>query len=176
MAIPSSLQEKLKKYEGRLPLPVISLANDSGIEVYDTGDLRDKQSGLIKKEGDGYVIYVNERHPSTRKLFTIAHEIAHFHLHKNLLDSGQEHIDSTHQPVGNGHAVLNRTDGVALTTEEAQIEKDANQLAAEILMPEEEFKKIFQASSSIEEVAEKFGVSSAAAAVRAKNLLGEVIF
>ena len=178
MNIPTQVQEKLSAYKGRFPVPVVALANDLGIDVYQTNDLSDRESGMIKREGNKYVIYVNERHPATRKLFTIAHEIAHFAKHKDQLDGGDEHIDSIDQPVLNGSTgnMLKREDGRVLTDEQKKIESEANTIAAEILMPEQEFVQVFKLANSLEEVAEKFGVSTAAAAIRAKCLIGEVIF
>lgn len=174
MEMPKILQDKLEKYSGRLPFPVASLAKDFGIDVYGTEDLEDRQSGMIKKEGDKYVIYVNERHPAVRQRFTIAHEIAHFVKHRSELDRDQEHLDFITQPV-NGERVLHRADRV-MTEPEREMEKEANELAAQILMPADKFKALFETANSIEEVAEKFGVSSAAATIRAKSLFGEVMF
>jgi len=174
MKIPETLQEKLDKYAGQVPFPVAALARDFNLDVYLTGDLEDRQSGMIKKEDDHYVIYINERHPANRQRFTIAHEIAHFVKHKNLLDAEEEHLDFIVQPV-NGEKVLQRADRL-MSEAERKMEWEANSIAAEILMPAQQFRIAFEHANAIEEVAEKFGVSPAAATIRAKTLFGEVLF
>jgi len=51
------------------------------------------------------------------------------------------------------------------------MEIDANRIAARLLMPEEQFRKIWKESNSVEAVATKFEVSVGAATIRASNLL-----
>lgn len=163
---------------GTIPLPVVAIARDLGLEVFETPKLEDNQSGAIQKEGDQYVIYINDRHPATRKRFTIAHEIAHYILHKDKLDQGDIHVDEIAQPFNNGEnrvRLLQRAHRV-LTAEERVMETEANKLAAEILMPESLFRAAYEKTNSIEEVAKLFGVSQAAAVIQAKILFGEVLF
>lgn len=155
-------QDVQQKYRNQFPVPLISMANDMGISVYQTDKLPNSVSGLIAKEDDGFFIYVNNNHPITRKRFTIAHELAHFIKHKSILEEEGQHID------GAKTVILMRSD------DHNKIEKEANELAAEILMPEEEFEKEWKKAETIEEVAEVFGVSVQAASIRGSVLLGEV--
>lgn len=167
MKIASNVQNVLNKYKGIYPTPLVSMAKDLGIKIYETYDLKDNQAGLIRKEKDNYVIYLNIHDSSRRKRFTIAHEIGHFILHKDILEK-RELIDDIRQPI------LNRNTDKS-QKEKQQIEIEANIFAANILMPEKEFKKKFNQSNSVEEVAKYFSVSTAAAAIRAKDLLGLTI-
>lgn len=153
---------------------LVALAEDLGIKVYQTNDFVDAESGLIVKENGDYVIYINKAHPRTRKRFTIAHEIAHFMLHKNRLDEKKEFVDTVKQPTMIANA-LHRSKDIQLTEEEKEIEIQANELAAKILMPEERFKKVWEESSCISEVAEKFDVSQTAATMRGINLFQQVM-
>ena len=74
---------------------------------------------------DQLIIGVNSRHHPNRQRFTIAHEIAHFKLHKDKI-SDLVHVDRT-------FPVLMRDSNSANGTERLEI--DANRFAAELLMP-----------------------------------------
>jgi len=84
--------------------------------------LPDSVSGKIFKDPlnggpSGFSIAVNARHAPVRKRFTVAHEIAHFILHRSKLDEGL--VDDA----------MYRS---SLSTKE---EIESNKLAADILMP-----------------------------------------
>lgn len=49
-------------------------------------DLKDI-SGLLKKKEGEWVIYVNQEDSPSRKVFTIAHELGHYFLHKDSCDN-----------------------------------------------------------------------------------------
>lgn len=172
----SSLEQLQQEYSGIRPKPVVKIAKDLNIRVFGTASFEDDHSGSIARENGEYVIYVNKNHPVTRQRFTIAHEIGHFLEHKSHLDSGTEFEDGVKRKVSNGEGHLERRSGVLMSTEQIGMEKKANEIAADILMPKEEFIEIWNQYDTIEEVAEIFGVSDAAVAVRAKVLLGETIF
>lgn len=159
--------EQIKeKYKNYTPVPIISIAKDLNLKIYKTSGLSNDQSGLIRKEDDGYIIYINENHSPVRGRFTIAHEVAHFLKHRDKL--GGNYITSNKQYLG-------REDGSNLTENEKKREIEANEIAAEILMPEEKFKEIWEKSDSIEEVADQFDVSVSAATIRASRLFKEMI-
>lgn len=153
-----------------IPVPVVAIARDLGIALYETEDFDDSQSGSIKNENGHYIIYVNARQAPTRKRFTIAHELSHYVLHRAEIDKRQELIDYTKQPTDGG---LYRTDSHHYTEADQELERQANELAAEILMPDREFNEIWQTADTIEEVAHYFNVSTSAATIRAKTLFGE---
>lgn len=158
----------VRKYGNTLPVPIISVANDQGIDVYETDEFKDDESGSIQKEGEKFVIYVNSKHSPARKRFTIAHEIGHFLLHSDKLET-KEHIDQVRRPV------LMRSKTSKANKEELNMERDADEAAASILMPEAEFKKIWTESKTVAEIAEIFNVSESAATVRAGKLLNQII-
>lgn len=101
-----------------------------------------------------YEIGVNSKHSKTRQRFSMAHEFAHYQLHRGQL-----------KELAEGERILHRSD------ERNALEFQANMFAAEILMPEAmlraEVKKI---GGDIVELAKKFGVSQLALRYRAKNL------
>jgi len=161
-----TLEQIQNKYKDYAPVPIINIANELDLKIYETKSLADNQSGVIKKENDNFVIYVNQKHSPERKRFTIAHEIVHFLKHRDKI--GDEHVTSSRQP-------LMRSDYESNDLAERQMETEANKIAADILMPREKFIKIWQALENLEEVAQKFKVSISAATIRANYLLGETI-
>ncbi len=163
-------QEILQRYRDTVPVPVVDIARDLGLQVFMTSGLEPEESGSIRKEGESYIIYVNERHPYKRKRFTIAHEIAHFLKHRDLLDRGAELIDVAKREADEP-AEMFRVRGREVTEEDRRIEREADHLAAEILMPEASFREVWEKSTTVEEVADAFEVSSMAASIRAKEVL-----
>ncbi|WP_198040729.1 ImmA/IrrE family metallo-endopeptidase [Phaeobacter inhibens] len=117
--------------------------------------LRDGIDAYIREiEPQKYEIGVNSKHSLTRQRFSMAHEFAHFQLHRKNLKELEE-----------GERILHRSD------ERNLIEWQANSFAAEILMPEDQFREeIERTRGNISEIAERFGVSELALRYRAKNL------
>lgn len=156
------------------PRNMVAICNELGIKVKESYDLENDVSGLIYKENDKYIILVNGFHSPTRQNFTIAHELGHYYKHREKLDNDSEivsyiksrNIDCPAIPRGN--TMLH-------DKEYNKIEKEANDFAANILMPKHEFIEQCCNSNSIEDVANHFGVSVSAASVRA-NILGGWFF
>ena len=112
-------------------------------------------SGKIEKNDEhggesGYAIYVNASHPPTRRRFTIAHEIAHFIRHQENIGDGVVE-DALYR-------------SAAFTS---KMETEANELAADILMPWTLLNaKLQNGMTEIEELARYFEVSEQAMAIR----------
>lgn len=150
-----------------VPVNVIGLANALGIIVYKIKMDNEKVSGYISKDDEGYYICVNKGHPATRQQFTIAHEIGHFILHKDILDSGN--LPPTMYKIGDGITpALARAD-YNIPSYRA-METEANKFAADLLMPKEEFIKKANECEDLIELALAFKVSVGAASIRASNL------
>ncbi|MFH1392708.1 MAG: ImmA/IrrE family metallo-endopeptidase [bacterium] len=156
--------EIIKKHSGSLPVSIVDIARELGVKVYnaDFNNNDEKNtSGVLKKERDGaYSIYVNRNEHPNRKTFTIAHELAHFLLHK-------DQIDNIHKDYS---LLFRMTPTVSIDATKRKMEQDANELAANILMPEEKFFQVWQESDSIKKVANTFGVSEIATTIRAQRL------
>jgi Zn-dependent peptidase ImmA (M78 family) len=104
------------KYQEKLPVPVGLIAKELGIKV-----LKSTMPGSISgeiREVDGIVtIKVNRHDTKERQRFTIAHEIAHFLLHRERLVGGI-------------------TDDVLYRSRLSDdLEREANRLGADIIMP-----------------------------------------
>jgi len=133
-----------------VPVDVIGLARRLGIRVFDA-PWPDHISGKIQRDNErggdsGFAIFVNQGHPETRKRFTIAHEIAHYVLHEDQIGDG----------------VFD--DALYRSGLPEKIEAQANNLAADILMPWSELKR--HLGDSVEDLARMFNVSAQAMAVR----------
>jgi Zn-dependent peptidase ImmA (M78 family) len=116
----------------------------------------DDLSGMIYIKDGIPIIGVNSLHHPHRQRFTIAHELGHLELHREMITS-KVHVDKD-------FPVLMRDPKSATGTERVEIE--ANQFAAELLMPEALIKQALESKpfdidddSPIEELAKKFRVS-----------------
>lgn len=141
--------EMIRQHQHSAPVQTVPLANALGLPVYKSSfGENDDISGMIRKEGGKYLIYVNKRHNANRRRFTIAHEIAHYILHKDAIGDGI--IDDALYRSG-------------LTS---KMESEANRLAADILMPWHLMAEDEISGKSLQELAEKYDVSTAAMAIR----------
>ena len=146
----------LYKYMARYPVKVGELAQELGLKVL-RGPLEPKISGWIKPAADvpaGFEIKVNKYEVPERQRFTVAHEIAHYLLHRHEIGTGV--VDS----------IMYRS---SLTSRK---ETEANQLAAEIVMPAQAVRRELQrlggpeVEGVAEEMADLFRVSVPAMKIR----------
>lgn len=138
------------------PVPVGQVADRLGIEVLSV-TLPTEISGLIRRNEHGvFEIHVNNTDAAVRQRFTVCHEIAHYLLHRPLID-GEGITDN----------ILYRS---KLSNKQ---EAEANKLGAAILLP---WQKILQwheekygtppDKGNIEEIASQFRASSLAVGFR----------
>lgn len=125
----------------------------------------DSLSGFLAKKDNKFAIFINENHHINRKRFTLAHELGHYMLHKELLSV---FID---KKVSFGQ--LNR-DLNSQTGEDA-MEREANYFASCLLMPryliESEISKLEENDDSIiSKLSKKLKVSEQAMAIRLSKL------
>jgi Zn-dependent peptidase ImmA (M78 family) len=135
------------------PLDVKSVANKMGINVDESFELSDNISGILEKdENDKWIIRVNASHHPNRQRYTIAHELGHYCLHKHQERFFEDQI-------------------FFRGLESTKTEYQANNFASEILIPEDQFWQFLnEGITDVEELAKKFGVSTLALRIRAKNL------
>jgi hypothetical protein len=154
--------EIVKRFAGRgAPVDVERLAFDLGLNVHRDASLGPETSGKIVRApptfggSAGYAIIVNYTHPRSRQRFTIAHEIAHFVLHRDLIGDGvvdDEQYRSTQ---------LNDW-----------YETQANRLAADILLPADLVREAYNIDGikSLGGLATRFDVSIDAIRIRLREL------
>jgi Zn-dependent peptidase ImmA (M78 family) len=140
-------------HQNEMPVPLARLARAFGVSVK-AATLAPGISGELRPNPDGsFVIRVNRHDAPARQRFTVAHELAHFLLHRPLIGHGIE------------DDVLYRS---ALSD---QIEAEANRLAADILMPLEQVQEEYRAACGngvdvVGMLAARFGVSEPAMKIR----------
>lgn len=138
----------------KIPVDIIKIAKLNDIAVYE-GELEKNISGAIRynKEKQNFEIMVNKNDTRERKRFTIAHEIGHYFLHKELLMSDEVHIDIMYRMPNDNE-------------EENKREKDVDYFAGALLMNKTLLTKIYMENHTITELAEIFDVSVSAMTVR----------
>jgi Zn-dependent peptidase ImmA (M78 family) len=146
------------------PVQVDLLADHHGIRIH-YEPLDDELSGMCFYKEDVPFIGVNSMHSKNRQRFTIAHEFGHVMLHNHVLQQ-QPHVDKT---------IALRRDS-ASAQGDIELEVQANQFAASLLMPEFLIKKYMEEhdldydtipdADAIKEMAKAFKVSEMAMTYR----------
>jgi hypothetical protein len=148
--------EIVRRYTSSFPVKVGELANELGLKVI-RAPMPPKISGLIQPSADssaGFEIRVNKYEMPERQRFTVAHEIAHYLLHRDDIGTGV--VDS----------IMYRSN---LTSRK---EAEANRLAADIVMParvvSRELERLGgrQSDEAVQKLASMFRVSVPAMKVR----------
>ena len=135
----------LMGWNGILPVDPTQFAAENGISVrYDQSLERGGLSGYSDPEDN--TIYVNPNESWSRKRFTVAHELGHCLL---------------------GHGARNRRRDALPGVDSQEVE--ANNFAAELLMPEDAVKQLAP-GNSLQMMAWYFDVSTTAMYFRMKNL------
>ncbi|MDE2759518.1 MAG: ImmA/IrrE family metallo-endopeptidase [Paracoccaceae bacterium] len=151
-------RETIIKHNNICPVKLGELAKYLGVKIR-VKALNRGISGQISKENDIYVIKVNRYESRERQRFTIAHELAHYFLHRKRIDES-----------GIQDNVLYRSG--APQSEEFE----ANRLAAELLMPYKLVKAKLEAYNGIindeiiEQLANDFEVSKGAMEIRLQHI------
>ncbi|MBL4732584.1 MAG: ImmA/IrrE family metallo-endopeptidase [Rhizobiaceae bacterium] len=146
----------VESYLVDVPIKLGAVARELGISVK-LSTLNPGESGMISREGGAYVIKINRYESRERQRFTLAHEIAHFLLHRDIIDASENGI------VDN---VLYRSGA------SEQVEYEANRLAADLVMPKNLITpRLHQIGMPISEevieyLANTFQVSKAAMEIR----------
>ncbi len=138
------------------------LAAELGVTIR-IARLERRISGQISREDEKYIIRVNRYEVRERQRFTIAHELAHYLLHRHVIDAS---------PRGIRDNVLYRSGAPRI------VEYQANRLAAEIIMPRELLiRKLGSNGQRVDEkkterLAAEFQVSPLAMKMRLETILG----
>lgn len=166
----SDISRLLEVYREDYPVDIENLIANVGLFLDPEADLPAGISGHIKCEDGAYVIRANRNEHIYRRRFTMAHELGHFVLHRSILDRAGGVNDST----------MYRTEKSApLYNMHIQPihEQQANSFAANLLMPTELVKEVWNAEAENEqgpptltEMHRAFHVSPSAMRWRLKNL------
>lgn len=149
--IPKSAAEIIQAHQKEAPVKVGAIAQDLSVDVF-ISDLPINISGmLIRASGqkNKWIIRVNRHEHKNRQRFTIAHEIAHFILHKDAITDRV--VDDKFYRSGLSE----------------KREWEANALAADILMPWSLIRKLTKENGKdVAAVAKALAVSEAAIHIR----------
>jgi Zn-dependent peptidase ImmA (M78 family) len=111
------IRSLIERYQSHVPVDLQGLAKALGLPVK-AATLPPGRSGEIRPDGSGgYIIRVNRHDNPGRQRFTVAHEIAHFLLHRELIGAGIS------------------DDALYRSNQSDRVEAQANRLAADLVMP-----------------------------------------
>lgn len=149
------------------PIDIRALAKQLQAEVKEIEFEDNSVAGFLRREKDGSaLIAVNKKNSTERKRFTVAHELGHLLLHA----SETLHVDKQ----GTATPVYFRNDESSKATRINEIE--ANQFAAELLMPSDEILKSIKKlvsenehitiEDAVNQLADTYKVSAAAMSIK----------
>lgn len=133
-----------------------------------TGELeKEKLSGAItldkRTDGEHFNISINNSHSDTRQHFTLAHELGHYFLHKDIIRKEGIIVDTE---FFDGNRALFRQN----EPQNISHEIEANCFAAALIMPSELVEKAWKELGRVEECARVFNVSVSAMSIRLERL------
>lgn len=154
-SLPPSVRHEIDQYLSQFPVRLGALAGALGVKVL-RSTLPRGISGQIGQEDGEFVIRVNRHEAKHRQRFTLAHELAHYLLHKEkiIADGGWS------------ENVLLRSG------QPAQVEFEANRLASDLVIPSALLaaaKKDYTGPITdevIQDLARRFGVSATAIEIK----------
>lgn len=136
----------------RVPVDVTSVASILGLQIF-YEQMADEMSGYLENRSGRWVIGVNSLHAGVRQRFTIAHEIAHYVLHRNRQGTFRDVIFMRRSSNANA------------------MEREADAFAAQLLMPEGQLvTDIRSGVVNVMTLAATYNVSALAMKYRLQNL------
>ena len=126
----------------QIPVSIVEKIKEQNIELNELCyDLHDEVLGEIKKENGKYKINIQGYDFNYRRRFTMAHELGHYKLHKDLLDD--EGLDD-----GLSYETMYRKNAKISSQQETQ----ANKYAIDMLVPKELIISIVKELNKIKEI------------------------
>jgi Zn-dependent peptidase ImmA (M78 family) len=150
------VRQKIDGLLAELPVKLGAIAERLGVKVL-LSTLPRGTSGRIGQEGGDFVIRINRHEAKHRQRFTLAHELAHYLLHRERIEADGEWSEN----------VLLRAPNQPI-----QIEYEANRLASDLVIPSHLLAQATadytgpMTSEVIEDLARRFGVSTAAMEIK----------
>lgn len=153
--LPPAVRAEIDRHLREYPVKLGAIAHSLGVKVL-LSTLPRGTSGQIGQEGGEFVIRINRHESKHRQRFTLAHELAHYLLHKDRIEAEG----------GWSENILLRSG------QPDNIEFEANRLASDLVMPSaliaEATKEYIgpMTSEVIEDLSLRFGVSTAAMEIK----------
>lgn len=151
------------------PFPYINVEKkETNLKIYITPYPEDNAdvSGatLYDKDSQLFTISINKNKAETRQHFTLAHELGHYFLHKDILREDEIIVDEDGS-LDNNRMLFRRDDA-----EYSRIETEANNFAASLIMPKVLVESAWEKLGNVEECANIFNVSVSAMSIRLEKL------
>lgn len=143
-------------YSETVPVDLIGMIAELGLALEIASDLPPSIAGKLVRDPAskaGYRIVVNGRDNPRRQRFTMAHEVAHYILHRDLLRG--DLIDDA----------LYRSRALS-----DDYEAQADRFAAQILLPAGAVREAFRRNKALAPLAKLFEVSDSALRIRLREL------
>lgn len=140
------------------PVNVEELAQALGLMIVRRSGLGPQIAGMIIRDRklappSGFTIHINAEDNPRRQRFTIAHEIAHYVLHRDLIGDGITDDALYRSPLGEWY------------------ERQANKMAADILMPPQLLRSLYRRGMvALAQLAGAFDVSVDAMRIRLEEI------
>lgn len=156
LRLPADVRAKINGYLAEHPVKLGAIAKCLGVKVL-LSTLPRGTSGQIGKENGDFVIRINRHEAKHRQRFTLAHELAHFLLHQKRIEAEGSWSEN----------ILLRAPNQPM-----QIEYEANRLASDLVIPSAQLTEATadytgpMTSEVIEDLARRFGVSTAAMEIK----------
>ena len=145
--------EIVSRFLNSAPVDLDGMARALGLVVEERWFDEADTAGMIERAGRTYRISLNHMDSPRRKRFTLAHEIAHYILHRDLIGDG----------------ITDR--GLYRSRLSDTIERQANRYAANLLMPSGLVRAAWrEGDCSVAGMAARFNVSEEAARIRLSEL------
>lgn len=151
----TDVRQAIDEHLSEHPVKLGAVAKRLGVKVL-LSTLPRGTSGQIGQENGDFVIRINRHEAKHRQRFTLAHELAHFLLHRDRIVAEG----------GWSENVLLRSG------QPANIEYEANRLASDLVIPSAQLAEATaeysgpMTSEVIEDLARRFGVSTAAMEIK----------
>ena len=159
LGLPEDVRTDIERHLGEYPVKLGAIAKRLGVKVL-LSTLPRGTSGQIKQESGAFVIRINRHEAKHRQRFTLAHELAHYLLHRDLIIAEG----------GWSENVLLRSG------QPENVEYEANRLAFDLVVPSEKLAKVIEeykgsmTEEVIEHLAKRFRVSKGVMEVKLQTL------
>lgn len=138
----------------RVPVDLDAMARDLGLHVVRT-PLASDIAGMLVRDAEapsGHRVVINSHDPARRQRFTFAHELAHYLLHRDLVDEVVDNAFYRSPNLGD------------------DMERQADRFAAQLLLPAEEVRRAYGSVKALAPLADRFDVSDTALRIRLREL------
>jgi len=155
----------------RVPFPTKNIIGKDENLLISFSEYNDDISGFITydESEQKFKMFINTNKSQKRINFTIAHELGHYFLHKEIIRNNLDFVEKE-ETLDSGNILYRKDIAEPMTPEMQRYEREANQFAARLLMPEKYVRKAWQVLEDVSMCALIFDVSQIAMTIRLNEL------